>query len=193
MSAVSASIRTLDFGQPSSVIVAELVGEFSEEQWMLAQSWFSNAEANRYSSETVGRAERFLAGRYLIRAAMSELFETAPLDVVVRATCSSCGQEHGAPQATIRDQKIFLSLSHSGEHHVVALSTEVFVGVDVEVPRPEMQAGFGIEDWTRTESIAKVGGRGLLVPSLEADRITTLGFAGEGFVGTLAWSRPVDF
>jgi 4'-phosphopantetheinyl transferase len=74
---------------------------------------------------------RFVMGCALIRVAVSGYTGIAPRNVPVVRECDGCGGPHGKPQVAV-GESIEVSLSHSGEHVVLALARETPLGVDVE-------------------------------------------------------------
>ncbi|WP_148233061.1 MULTISPECIES: 4'-phosphopantetheinyl transferase family protein [Thermomonospora] len=129
--------------------------------------------------------DRFTLGAAVTRLAAGELLGVPPERVPLDRTCSGCGAPHGRP---VIEGGPHLSVSHSGERVVVALSGGGPVGVDVEelsdrltdeiaaqVLDPEEAAdlrGLGpqarrrglLEYWTRKEAVVKATGDGLRVP-----------------------------
>ena len=180
---MSASIRRIELGHPSDAVVAELVGELSEPQRVESLSWMTTLERQRFESEVVGRGERFLSGRWLLRMLVAELLRCEPSDVLISSACLDCGGEHGAPLALAHGQKVWVSLSHAADAHIAAVSLTYRVGVDVELPRE----GIDVEEWARREAMAKVDGIGLREPARELGDLTVKGFTTSGLVGALAW------
>jgi phosphopantetheinyl transferase len=177
----------MECGQPADVVVAELVGELSPPQWAHARSCLSSAERERFELEVVGRAERFLAGRYLLRAMVAQLLDCALEDVDVSAPCRDCGGEHGAPQVKVGHAILSVSLSHSGSQHVAALSREKLVGIDIELPRE----GVDLVEWTSREALSKLDGGGLGGPERSIPGAECATFMLGSYTGTIAWASAL--
>jgi phosphopantetheinyl transferase len=154
---VTARIRQFDLVPSDDVLIAELVGELSHSQRQDAIGWLSAPELTRFESETIGRAESFLAGRWLLRALVATVLKCTPAEVLITAPCLDCGREHGAPQGFARGQKINLSLSHAGAFHIACASQSIRTGIDVELPRDAVD----LKEWTIREAVAKLDGIGL--------------------------------
>lgn len=134
--------------------------------------------------------DRFTVACALLRSAAGAHLQCAPCDVPLIRTCPSCGQPHGKPRLPEPDG-LELSVSHSGDRVVVALSQDAPVGVDVEevarlrdpdgvashVLAPPESAWFSASPaevahrrralltyWIRKEAVVKATGEGLRVP-----------------------------
>jgi 4'-phosphopantetheinyl transferase len=129
--------------------------------------------------------DRFTLGVAVTRLAAGALLGVEPERVPLDRTCPGCGAPHGRP---VIDGGPQLSVSHSGERVVVALTGGGPVGVDVEelsdrltediagqLLGPDEAAdlrGLGpaarrrglLEYWTRKEAVLKATGDGLRVP-----------------------------
>lgn len=182
---MSASIRRIECGQPTEVVVAELLGELSEQQWTDALSWLMPLESLRYESEPIGRAERFLAGRFLLRTLGAQLFDCAPGEVGVHSQCLECGGEHGAPVISRGARRMFASLSHAGDNrHTAALSERFRVGIDIENPREDVD----LVQWTEREAVSKLDGQGLREPEFTPGGAQSVQFVSDQVTGCVAWA-----
>ena len=124
--------------------------------------------------------DRFTAGAVLLRVVAGLHTDQRPQDVVVSRTCERCGAQHGPPR--LPNTVFEASISHSGEHVAVALSTAGPVGVDVEADKSidweslvpivchptEEQYVLAARDlyvyWTRKEAVLKAHHCGLEIP-----------------------------
>jgi phosphopantetheinyl transferase len=179
-------MQLVECGQAAGILVAELRGELSDGQWNAAQTWLTIAERSRFESEVVGRAERFLAGRFLLRSLVAEAIGCAPSAVVVSAACGDCGKEHGAPVGWVGQRRVYASLSHTGSAHVAAVSENHWVGIDIESAR----TGVDVVEWTAREAASKLDGVGLRQSSRELADFELRSFNVQNCAGTLAWSSP---
>ena len=127
---------------------------------------------------------RFLTGAALLRRAAAGCLSVSPSRLRVDRTCERCGAQHGKPR--LPEHPAFdVSVSHAGEHVVVALARGPRIGVDVEPvrdvevdelarsaftsveaaelaalpPGERVHAFFAL--WTRKESIVKALGVGI--------------------------------
>lgn len=126
------------------------------------------------------RARSVLAA-VLARVAAARALGLPPAEVVIQRVCAHCGGPHGKP--VVRGTALNLSLSHSAELVVAAVTFAGPVGVDVEsmttrLPSqlagavvPVASRGWSARDalvsWCRTEAVVKATGEGLLVPLSE--------------------------
>lgn len=76
-------------------------------------------------------AARFVMGCTLLRLAVGGYTGIAPRDVPVVRECDGCGGPHGKPRLAVGGS-VEASLSHSGEHIVLAVARETPLGIDVE-------------------------------------------------------------
>jgi 4'-phosphopantetheinyl transferase len=179
------------------VHVALLDDSLAQQQREQALDWLTLAERTRYEAEPVGRAERFLTGRFLLRSLAAESLGCDPADVVVSATCAKCGGEHGQPRVATSTQSasLFASLSHSGDVHVAAVSQGRQVGIDIELvgmqPRELPPGVAALEEWTRLEALSKVTGHGLDGQVPDDAATWCQGFSDHGVVGTLALAAAI--
>lgn len=155
-----------------------------------AQRWqrelFTDAELGRADAyrREVDR-DRFTVGCALSRIGLGELLGLDPTEVPLLRDCADCGRPHGRPR--LADDDAFVSVSHSGDHVVVAITRAAAVGIDVEehdersltvadtvlttTERARLAALSGRErvasffrHWTGKEAALKAIGRGLSVP-----------------------------
>jgi 4'-phosphopantetheinyl transferase len=126
---------------------------------------------------------RFTAAAVLLRVVVGLKTGQDPRKVEVSRTCERCGAPHGRPR--VPQTRIEASISHSGDHVVVALSTAGPVGIDVEADKSidweplvpivctpaEEQHVAAARDlyvyWTRKEAVLKAGHCGLSIPLTE--------------------------
>lgn len=170
---------------------------------------FTDAERGRADAyrREVDR-DRFAVGCALSRIALGRLLSMEPAAVPLLRDCSGCGQPHGRPRVLPdgiepdgrprTGEPAFVSVSHSGDHVVVAVTRAGPIGVDVEQHRPEALdladtvltgperaalaalpeservAGF-FGYWTRKEATLKAVGRGLTVPMTSIEPTQTGG------------------
>jgi 4'-phosphopantetheinyl transferase len=157
---------------------------------------------------------RFLTGAALLRRAAAACLSVSPNRLRVDRTCHGCGAQHGKPR--LPDHPAFdVSVSHAGEHVLVALARGPRIGVDVErirdvevdelarsaftsaeadelaaLPAGEhVRAFFAL--WTRKESIVKALGIGISGDFAGASAATTGAVVHEldcaaGYVAALA-------
>jgi 4'-phosphopantetheinyl transferase len=74
----------------------------------------------------------YLVAHTLIRLVIAQRLGVPPSTLVFSAICSHCGGNHGKPRLRSPGAPIELSLSHSGNRVVVAISRDTPVGVDIE-------------------------------------------------------------
>jgi 4'-phosphopantetheinyl transferase len=117
---------------------------------------------------------RFTLGAVVLRMAAARAIGAAPHEVTVRRACPRCAAPHGRPE--LPGAGLHVSVSHSGDRIVVAMTRLAPVGVDVEEVRavdvdalaglvlgpaaPEDVAGFHVV-WCRKEAVVKATGDGL--------------------------------
>ncbi|MFL6121630.1 4'-phosphopantetheinyl transferase family protein, partial [Actinophytocola sp.] len=128
---------------------------------------------------------RFLTGRALIRGVVSAELGVAPGEVVLDSSCFDCGKPHGKPKVV--GSALEVSISHSGDWVVLAMTDGASVGVDVEEVRdaevdglagicfspPELATFKGVPEeerrgafftyWARKEAVLKATGKGMWV------------------------------
>ena len=126
---------------------------------------------------------RFVLGAVLVRAAAGHALGLPPASIAVDRECDRCGEQHGRPR--IGGTDLHVSVSHSGDVVVAALTAEGPVGVDVEAvlgrsdtdyreicpsvcTEDEQRFVTGPEEfvtcWTRKEAVLKAVGVGLRLP-----------------------------
>jgi 4'-phosphopantetheinyl transferase len=144
-----------------------------------------DAEAARHARlRRAPDRDRFVVAAALLRTVVSGHLGCRPAEVVVDRTCARCGQPHGKP--AVPGSGLEVSLSHSGDRVVLAVTRSGPVGVDVEqvtrdvdidgmagqVLAPAERAVLaGLPDearrpafftsWTRKEAVVKATGDGL--------------------------------
>ncbi len=142
------------------------------------------ARAGRYRDVTA--RERFELGASMVRRCAARALGIPARDVVVDRTCNRCGEMHGRPRVV--GSGLELSVSHSGDLVLVAVSDGAPIGVDVEdiaargpfdhtelamrVCDPTERPHVGsLRDflvyWTRKEALLKASGEGLRVPPVD--------------------------
>ena len=124
--------------------------------------------------------KRFELGAVLLRLGLSRTLSTHPARLKIDRTCDVCGRPHGRPRVIGFDG--YISVSHSGNLVMVAITAAGPVGIDVEVatglpcatyleilelvvteaerPFVDSLAAF-LKVWTRKEAILKATGYGL--------------------------------
>jgi 4'-phosphopantetheinyl transferase len=150
--------------------------------------------------------ELFVVAHALARLVLGLHLRVPATDLRFDVTCPRCGQPHGKP----RVPGIELSLSHSGDAVLVAVTPHQPIGVDVEelaergediagvvlagaeravfdaLP-PDRRPAALIRYWTRKEAVLKATGDGLAVP---LDRVVVSGPDEEPVV--LQWTDGPD-
>ncbi|CAM3211283.1 4'-phosphopantetheinyl transferase family protein [Stackebrandtia soli] len=149
-------------------------------------SWFTDAERTRAAAyrHDVDRG-RFIVGCALSRLVVADVLGCTPAEVPLTRKCGTCERPHGKPRVV--GDPVHLSVSHSGDHVVVAVTRSGPVGVDVEevserakLPvsivlaaseRALLERLYGAERtaafyryWVRKESVVKATGDGLRAP-----------------------------
>lgn len=168
--------------------------------WALAplsrpSSWYGLLDSTEVARSATFRQEadraRFVTGRVLAKAALAFLVGSGPEAVRLLARCPDCGGPHGKPQVLGSAQGWELSISHSDQRVVVAVSDGVPLGVDIEHFEPwqgsglppeydlvltaaeraalelipqERRARAALSYWTRKEAVLKATGEGLNTP-----------------------------
>ncbi|WP_433334099.1 4'-phosphopantetheinyl transferase family protein [Spirillospora sp. CA-294931] len=122
--------------------------------------------------------DRFTLGVAITRLAVGGRMGVEPARLPINRDCPDCGEQHGPP--TVVDGP-HLSVSHSGDRVVVAISPHGPVGVDVEadtgriggeISRHLLAPGEAgdhtgqdlLAYWTRKEALIKATGDGLRAP-----------------------------
>jgi 4'-phosphopantetheinyl transferase len=124
---------------------------------------------------------RFVLGVALLKQAVAQAEGVAPETVMVDRRCAVCGEQHGAP--LVRGSNLHVSVAHSGERVVAAITPVGAVGVDVEAramravmpktrdvlaPSEVMsQSDDFFTYWCRKESVLKATGAGMTVSMLD--------------------------
>ena len=127
----------------------------------------------------------FTLAAALVRTVAAARVGTSPEQLIVDRTCDRCGRPHGRPR--LPGTGLHVSISHSGQVVVVAITSVGPVGVDVErvtaidhaalvddlcTPRErdrvQHRADF-FRIWTRKESVLKATGEGLAVAPTEVE------------------------
>ncbi|MGW3350169.1 4'-phosphopantetheinyl transferase family protein [Nonomuraea rubra] len=136
---------------------------------------------------------RFVTGAWLLRTASAAQLGTSPQDVAVDRSCPDCDRYHGKPELKGDGAHLHVSISHSGDRVVVALTEEGPLGVDVEavpaepvddlarcaltaweqaqldaLPRHERYEAF-VRLWVRKEAALKATGHGLRISPTEVE------------------------
>jgi 4'-phosphopantetheinyl transferase len=78
-----------------------------------------------------GDRQRFILGAVLARSGAAEALQADAASITLDRTCPDCGTPHGKPSAVAGGPQI--SVSHSGDVVLVAVTQAAPVGVDVEV------------------------------------------------------------
>lgn len=123
--------------------------------------------------------DRFTTAWVLVRRVLAARLRTDPAGLRFRRTCRSCGRDgHGKP-ALLDGEGWEFSLSHAGEHVLLAVSDAGPVGADIEAagdhlsavahlvrsPREHVEtADEVLRIWVRKEAVLKATGDGLSVP-----------------------------
>jgi 4'-phosphopantetheinyl transferase len=118
---------------------------------------------------------RFTVATAVLKLAAGARLGLAPDRVVIDRTCGDCGRPHGRPR--LPGQDLAVSISHSGDRVLVAITAGAPVGVDVEQISqvdPGELAGHVLAAgeaaptrpeffcyWTRKEAVVKATGDGL--------------------------------
>ncbi|MFH8621020.1 4'-phosphopantetheinyl transferase family protein [Streptomyces vietnamensis] len=138
--------------------------------------------------------DRFVSSRVLLRAVVAGRLGLTTTEVSLRQSCSTCGGGHGPVKVVDASPPLEVSLSHTGDRVVVAVSGSP-VGVDIERIRPledverMMAVALSPEErrsvaalppsersaavlaaWTRKEAVLKAWGCGLT--SISPTRLT---------------------
>lgn len=155
--------------------------------WLADLALFRPWQAGLLTAPELARVERFVrapdrersvVGSALARLGVAAAMDVSPSEVRIERKCGHCGGPHGKPM--VRGEGVFVSVSHSAELVVVAVTRAGLVGVDVEsasealpmeFAREVLSASepFGPRDdlltyWCRKESVVKATGVGLSVP-----------------------------
>ena len=125
--------------------------------------------------------DRSALAAVLLRLVAAAATGEPPRSIRIGRDCQTCGKPHGRPRLV--DHGYEVSVSHSGQRVVVAITDAGPVGVDVEqitqVDLTELATAVLADDeqltepqdffvyWTRKESLVKATGEGLRVPLRE--------------------------
>jgi 4'-phosphopantetheinyl transferase len=129
--------------------------------------------------------QRFLTGRALIRGVVAAELGIAPAKVALDSSCFDCGKPHGKPRVV--GSTLEVSISHSGNWVVLAMTDGAPVGIDVEevrdaeveglagicfspselatfesIPTTDRRGAF-FTYWARKEAVVKATGKGMSV------------------------------
>lgn len=132
---------------------------------------------------------RYLAAHALLRAVVAHYVDRDASQLRFVTRCARCGGSHGKPRLEEPAAEVEISLSHSGDRVVVAVTAGAPVGVDVEhvdpsadhagmaqdVLSPAEQGALGalpvgdrgvafLRYWVRKEAVLKATGEGLSSP-----------------------------
>jgi 4'-phosphopantetheinyl transferase len=124
---------------------------------------------------------RFTVATAVVKLTAGRRLGLPARQVIIDRTCADCGRPHGRPRLPGRD--LAVSISHSGDRVLVALTGGPAVGVDVEqyaaIALDELAGqvlGAGeaaatapefFRYWTRKEAVVKATGDGLRMPLAE--------------------------
>lgn len=132
--------------------------------------------------------DRFTLGVALTRLRLADLLGMPPRAVRLDRRCDQCGAPHGPPRLVADGGAVpHLSISHSGERVVLAVSDGGPVGIDVEADTGRIDEAIAghllsaterarwpgaappepsalLTYWTRKEAVVKATGEGLRVP-----------------------------
>jgi len=154
-------------------------------------------QARRHAALSGIAAQRFLAGRVMLLALITQLTDSD--DLGFTTTCERCGADHGRPR--LQHAPVAVSVSYAGPVVAVAavrLGDANAVGIDIErrplgkadEPLHELANLFGsatppdIAQWTMLEAVVKADGRGIRLD------LSTV-HIGEPSSGVLPGSRAV--
>lgn len=147
----------------------------------------SPVESERYAAfRQDADSRRFLTGRVLAKTATARRLGVPATEVEFDATCSGCGNQHGAPRLPGTD--LVFSIAHSGDRVGLALCSGLDIGLDVEgtsrrvsdgmlayalneteltaierLTEQDRAAAFFVY-WARKEALMKATGKGLRLP-----------------------------
>jgi 4'-phosphopantetheinyl transferase len=100
----------------------------------IAATTLSCDEATRVRRLRVsGAADAFIVGRLLARQRLAEVIGCSPADVAISI------DRFGRP--SVEGTPLSFNLSHSGRHVVLAVAS-IPVGIDCQLPDPDLEAGF---------------------------------------------------
>ncbi|WP_436766136.1 4'-phosphopantetheinyl transferase family protein [Streptomyces sp. URMC 123] len=114
---------------------------------------------------------RFVTGRLLAKAALARQLGTGPGAVRLHTRCAGCGGPHGKPRPVGAAAGWELSVSHSGDRVMVAITEGVPLGLDVErLPAPEAGRDAADDDPAEAELTLTPGERAALAALPPRDR-----------------------
>ena len=119
--------------------------------------------------------QRLMVGNALLRLTIAQAAGCPVEEVVIDRACPDCDKPHGKP--TVVGHDLHVSVSHSGDRVVVALTRVAKVGVDVEQVNPRVHVDELLPNilspdeiatdmdfftrWARKEAVLKATGHGL--------------------------------
>lgn len=125
----ASAVPSLDAGAVQvwvAVLAPDIDGPAEDEVW-LSDEWLSEAERERAARAAPARRREFVAGRRLLRGVCAAHLRCAPAAVPLTLLPS------GKPMlASTGDRSLELSLAHTGDVILLAVSRAGAVGVDVE-------------------------------------------------------------
>jgi hypothetical protein len=125
-----------------------------------------------------GRRRRWVAARWALRMALSRYIDTPPADLRLEVG------DRGKPWISGRPELRF-NLTHSAELALIAVTSAVDVGLDIERVEPGRPQDY-YRDWVRREAVAKCTGAGLIGPSPDGPIWVSDLDPGPGWAGALA-------
>jgi 4'-phosphopantetheinyl transferase len=180
------------------------------------EAWLDDRERTRAARFRQGSDRtRFVLGAVLVRAAAGAALGVPATSIALDRTCDTCGQPHGRPRVV--DGAVHVSIAHSGDVVVAAVTGAGPVGVDVEAVAERAGADYRemcpsvctaeerrsvdgrdafVTYWTRKEAVLKATGHGLRLPLTQVvvtppDQPPGL-LAFEGRPPPPCWMRDVD-
>ena len=135
------------------------------------KNWLTDAEWQYALATSDKRARQFCNGRALVKKMLQQLNTAEKADIAISLPSDN------APTLTVNEKRWFLSLSHSKDAIVAALSDTDNIGVDIEQLKPRQYAQWHkdyaalqqtsdlntfYQHWTRAEAYSKYSGKPLL-------------------------------
>ena len=163
-------------GTPRCLVHVARLGQLKEHHArLLDESERTRLEQYRFEADR----QRFILGAVLARSGAAEALHADAASITLDRTCPDCGTPHGKPSVVGGGPQI--SVSHSGDVVLVAVTQAAPVGVDVEVINGDRMdyaavlpsvCGPGesafvtdladfLTCWTRKEAVLKATGHGL--------------------------------